>query len=198
MALQHAHTAHIHNTVIHTDSMTAIHSLRTQHSENIHLTHNIHTIARAMHGAGRSVTINWIPSHVGIVGNEKADALAREGVQQAVAGLHIPRTLSQLKRRTKETTETTRRHQTRDVQQAGSRSACWLSAMRAHSSSSGHHSGRSRRCEVVTARIRLGYPYGWQLGIATSDELNQWRCRVQNHTSVQNRTLPSTCRCYLC
>ena len=60
---------------MHTDSMTAIHCLKTQASENTHQIYTIHTIANAIQDSGNTVAINWIPSHVGIGGNERADTM---------------------------------------------------------------------------------------------------------------------------
>ncbi|KAG0717925.1 RNA-directed DNA polymerase from mobile element jockey [Chionoecetes opilio] len=77
MALDHAHTAHRLNTLIVTDSMTAIACINKQDTENTHLTHAIRAAVKAIHNMGRSVTITWVASHVGITGNEEADALAK-------------------------------------------------------------------------------------------------------------------------
>ncbi|MPC69544.1 hypothetical protein E2C01_063772 [Portunus trituberculatus] len=45
-------------------------------------------------------------------------------------------------------------------------SAVWLDLVQAGGP---RQRGSTRRCEVIEARIRLGYPYGCQLGIATPD-----------------------------
>lgn len=79
IALSHAHTSHDHNVLIHTDSMTAITTLHAQHCENPHLLNGILTTAATIQDMGRCIIINWIPSHVGISGNDAADFLAKQG-----------------------------------------------------------------------------------------------------------------------
>ena len=193
MALEHAYTSNNHNILINTDSMTAIASLNKKHNENIHLTHSIlrilcvrsmfslcgentiFTTATAIQRQGRTVNINWIPSHVGIAGNEKADILAKWGAQDPALSLDIPRTQRQLQGNTKHQAETRRKQQESTERQGGNVSARWL---REVTEGTPHHPyrGESRRCEVVRSRIRLGYPFGWQLGITTPEERR--RCRV--------------------
>ncbi|XP_045121988.1 uncharacterized protein LOC123510720 [Portunus trituberculatus] len=91
MALEHTHTSHCQNILIATDSMTAIAAINKHDGENIVQT-------RAIHNSGRSVTLIWIPSHVGISGNEAADVLAKQAASDATVATVIPRTLRQLKR----------------------------------------------------------------------------------------------------
>ena len=174
MALQHARTSHSLDVVIHTDSMTAIKALQASHTENPHLTHDIHTAAAAIQNDGRTVTINWVPSHVGIRGNDDADALARQGAHMPDITLHIPRTLRQMKSRVRNHQET-RRVQERMATEMHSASRSWLATVTAGDEQDNTR-GLSRRCEVVRARIRLGYPYGWEIGLATPEEKR--RCRI--------------------
>ncbi|XP_045108585.1 uncharacterized protein LOC123503146 [Portunus trituberculatus] len=186
MALEHAHTSHTLHVLINTDSMTAIHSLRTQHGENQHLTHAIHTAARSLHNSGRLVTINWIPSHVGIRNNERADTLAKQGAHLPLVTINIPRSLRQLQGKIRHSAVLQRRRQEREAQAGDSISARWYAEVAAARPCQTDQ-GESKRMEVVRSRIRLGYQYGWQLGIAATDEQKQCRlCRVRDGHTLQH------------
>lgn len=47
--------------------------------------------------------------------------------------------------------------------------------------------GVSRKCEVVRARIRLGYPYAWQIGIASTEDKRKCRlCGAQDEHRLEH------------
>ncbi|XP_077516769.1 uncharacterized protein LOC144127717 [Amblyomma americanum] len=61
--------------VILTDSRAALQLLR-QHQPRQHTVANLTARLMAIQDAGRPVSLQWLPSHVGITGNEAADQLA--------------------------------------------------------------------------------------------------------------------------
>ncbi|XP_076054465.1 uncharacterized protein LOC143033150 [Oratosquilla oratoria] len=65
--------------VIHTDSQGAIDSIRNPHRDNIALNRDIQDNIQQ---SGKTYVINWIPSHLGIPGNETADAAAKTGTRK--------------------------------------------------------------------------------------------------------------------
>ena len=188
LALQHALSHHHLSVLIHTDSMAAIHALQTEHADNTQLTRNIHTTAQAMTDTGRTVTLNWVPSHVGISGNEQADTLAGQAAQLPQVGLEVPRSLRQLRGIMRRRVETRRLGVPRAPQADTSASVRWLGEVSAAASTYPPSTQpRTRKCEVVAARIRLGYPYGWQIGIVTQEGNKDCRsCGAENSHKLEH------------
>ncbi|XP_068234291.1 uncharacterized protein [Palaemon carinicauda] len=64
--------------VIHTGSRPSMQALQqAKNNENKALLTNIKALLHQHNERGRPVNLNWIPSHIGIPGNEKADELAK-------------------------------------------------------------------------------------------------------------------------
>ena len=66
-------------TVILSDSKAAIQTLESENTEN-NLLYNCSNITKQLTENNFDITIQWIPSHVGIKGNEAADKIAKQAV----------------------------------------------------------------------------------------------------------------------
>ena len=65
--------------VIHTDSMAALQTLQNiRNTEYPEASNEILRISNKLSEENRSITFHWVPSHVGIIGNELADKMAAE------------------------------------------------------------------------------------------------------------------------
>lgn len=75
--------------VIYTDSKSSLLLLLSRKPSTARtLLYNIHELMRFLTGPGWEVRLQWVPSHVGIQGNEIADATARLALQAPVLEYH--------------------------------------------------------------------------------------------------------------
>jgi len=64
---------------IYTDNQTAIWSIaKAEGQSGAYILSDIARQVQELQGAGRSLTVRWIPAHVGIPGNEAVDRAAKE------------------------------------------------------------------------------------------------------------------------
>ena len=83
--------------VILSDSLSALEALKDCN----HFDRNINktlTIISEIQESGRKVTLVWVPAHVGIPGNEKADALAKAATTREQIDRWIPASIKDVKR----------------------------------------------------------------------------------------------------
>ncbi|XP_066969028.1 uncharacterized protein [Macrobrachium rosenbergii] len=84
--------------IIHTDSKSSMQALQQiRIKENKALLAGIKSLLYQHSERGRPVTMNWIPSHIGIPGNDKADELAKSTRYIDRVQIHIQPALQQIK-----------------------------------------------------------------------------------------------------
>ena len=66
--------------LIFSDSLSSVHELSIPYSSNHHLVGKI--VYRITSLQSHTIRIQWIPSHVGITGNNKADQLAKDSLEE--------------------------------------------------------------------------------------------------------------------
>ena len=82
LALLLAVLRHLTRIVIHTDSLSSLQTLQTHWpSDNKNLITTARKLCSHLITSGITVIFHWIPSHVGIAGNELADRLARQATK---------------------------------------------------------------------------------------------------------------------
>ena len=155
-ALQHAVQTREERVVVHTDSKTAIQALRRRHQkDNIALTTSILSLAQRMVADGRTVVLNWIPSHVGLKGNDQADTAARVACAHPQVEVNIRPSLTNTRALVRTTTHG-RAHQRYQQQLASSSSMRWYRTATDFTPINGALCS-TRTIEVATHRLRLGY-----------------------------------------
>ena len=83
--------------IIYTDSQTSLRNIQNYKPwSNIRITQDIQDLIELLHGIGKTVTLNWIPSHIGIPGNEIADSIAKEACHADSIDVRIDRTKKQI------------------------------------------------------------------------------------------------------
>ena len=83
---QHKHT----NFIIFSDSLSVLTTIKNHNTDNV-LIQNLHL---RLHEILRTKTVKlcWIPSHIGIKGNERVDRLAKDALDLAAVNMKLPST----------------------------------------------------------------------------------------------------------
>ena len=86
--------------IVNTDSMGSLQNLRhLVHSDNIDL---LADIQEGIQSLQTRFILNWVPSHVGVPGNEKADELAKSATLRPEIDIAIPLSRAQVKARVRQ------------------------------------------------------------------------------------------------
>lgn len=177
-ALEHGMGGNASTIIIHTDSKGAMQSLqRRHHKDNVRLITSILGLAQMIKSERKNIFINWIPSHVGIQGNEKADTAARGATAFPNVTYHLRQSLHQtrieIKNRIKKITL-----QNHQQLHTTSTSMAWYAAATAFEQLDPTFM-KIRRQSVALHRIRLGYKCYAEI----FPERGQWSCNHCRQTS---------------
>ena len=148
---------------IHTDCKSAVQALQTiRVKENKALIKDIRSLLYQHKVAGRQVTINWIPSHIGIPGNDKADELAKSTKYINNVQIKIRPTTSQVRNMMAPAKKAYMNEDIRWHANQGSPSASWyLLATDCKPHDVTKHT--PRELAVIIHRLRIGYKANWQI-----------------------------------
>ena len=162
-ALQHSITNTAGPITIHTDCRSAIQALQAKRvTENKALIMDVKNLLYQHKSVNREVTINWIPSHIGITGNDQADELAKSTKFINNVQIRIQPTKSQVKSMIIPKIKANMVENIRHHAMQGSQSATWyLSATNLIP----HNITRNtpRKEAVIMHRLRLGYKANWEI-----------------------------------
>jgi ribonuclease HI len=92
LALDHVETTPVRDFVIFTDSKSVLQSIQGQHWENPLVRKILERHHRLCFTLVKRIVFYWIPSHVGIRGNEAADTAAKSGIHLRETFIPIPHT----------------------------------------------------------------------------------------------------------
>lgn len=86
------------NIVIATDSTSALHSIKNVQSQSRQdIIIDIIQMVSRLQRSGVSVTLMWVPAHIGVTGNELADQHAKKAVDQPGVEMHIKYSKAEMK-----------------------------------------------------------------------------------------------------
>ena len=154
-ALEDARPKHKH-VVLHTDSLGAIQSLQRHHiSDNIHLITSIHAHAHNIRNQDRRITLNWIPSHTGIQGNDLADVAAKDALKIPTVTRNVVPSRALVKSATKKAGRLLTKQDVRCQTANGSLSATWYTIATTDTQPLANTLPRHTRTRLH--RLRLGY-----------------------------------------
>ncbi|KAG0719567.1 hypothetical protein GWK47_050197 [Chionoecetes opilio] len=132
-ALHHALESHSPHVIIHTDSKFSIQALKdTQPQDNIHLLTSTLLLAQRLAARGCKITLNWVPSHVGLNGNETADRAAKSAAALPSPTTAVLPSLSQTLLKIKSASHALSRQQHEATVALSSPSASWYAAATAY------------------------------------------------------------------
>ena len=162
-ALTHSVNNETDHVTIHTDCKSAVQALQQlKIKENKSLIKDIQYLLYQHKTMNRHVTINWIPSHIGIAGNEKADGLAKTTKYVDHVQIHVQPTISQIKNKLAPAINNIMQEEIKTQARLGSPSCNWYlqaTELDPHPVTK----ETSRKLAVIIHRLRLGYKATWQL-----------------------------------
>ena len=135
---------------------------RTKQKENTHLIYDIKTLLLQHKTAGRKVTLNWIPSHIGIPGNDKADELAGTTKHIDRVQIMMPLSILTIKNTLKQTNRTNTEKEVTHWANNNSRSAQWYTEATKFEPPPIYRD-TPRHLAVTIHRLRLGYKANWEI-----------------------------------
>ncbi|XP_063854131.1 uncharacterized protein LOC135096523 [Scylla paramamosain] len=156
LALEHAQHRRERTVVLHTDSRTGLQALQQPYpSDNVGLVTAILGSLQSLAAQGRRVRLNWIPSHVGVRGNEAADAAAKRAASGPQVTRHVPPSLSQVRAQARLAATKRARHTHRQLE-TRKRQAAWYASATGYQSLDASQQ-QPRADGVLLQRVRLGY-----------------------------------------
>ena len=160
-----------HTTVIHTDSKSAIEAIQIRKpKDNIDIITDIQYELISYSCKGGMLTINYIPSHVGLWGNEEADNLAKAGTRLPQVTRLIAPSISQNKLNAKAAIRTAAREVYKEESKS-SESVAWH--------------------QIATKDI----PAILKLNRKTQTSLHKLRLNYKSHWEITNSQPEKCCHC---
>ena len=151
------------NIIIAADSTSALHSLVNRNNETNVYVERIKVLINKHKERGYEIKFTWVPSHVGIKGNDSAGKLAKEGTEKQEIDYQTPRALILLKK--EEGMIVNDRIITEREKRIGTSNSLKRYAEKYNFVSPNYISNdlKTRREQLVYSRLRMNYVYLWQI-----------------------------------
>ena len=89
LKVQHIQSQTLQRTVIYSDSLSCLQALENKNIEHPIIQEILH-ILTYLKEVGSQIEFCWIPSHIGIKGNEKADRIAKRVIDHKMYDIKVP------------------------------------------------------------------------------------------------------------
>lgn len=162
-ALEHATLQHYSSIAIHTDSRAALQAIqKTKPQDNIFLITTCQAYLQRLRQLNTDVVIHWIPSHVGVQGNDNADLAAKTATKLFNVQLTVHPSRSQLIKKSKQVLSQLKLKAHHEWVARDSPSALWYKAATEYQS---HTISKftKRHLATIVHRLRLGYKCSWEV-----------------------------------
>ena len=154
-ALDHAQRQPGQDITIFSDSLTALQALRDREpKDNVRLITHTQSRLKSLADDGRTVTLAWIPSHVGVPGNERADEGAKSALTHDRIHMPVLKSLQQIKLLARRTVSQ-RANESHRAAEGNSRTLTWYAKATGYEPLG--HAPLTRQQRVDIQRLRLGY-----------------------------------------
>ena len=128
-----------------------------QFDDNVHLCTSIMAHLATLRRQGRTVELVWLPSHIGVAGNEAADRAANEGHLLPTPSIHVAPSISKVQAAIRRTAAATTSAEHRAEVLRGSPSATWY-AQATGLEPPNVPPSMPQRTAAIIHRLRLGFP----------------------------------------
>lgn len=174
---------HSQHGLIISDSKSALNSLHSARSVHPSTVNSIKSSLIRAHGQSLTIKFLWIPAHIGLSRHDAVDRLAKLACHKPAVDVPVGLSCTTIKgvltQRTFEDLE-----EERDYQRFTSVSIHHNDLFCDTPHHYGRHKTLTRHCDIVAARIRLGYRYLWQL--QDNPPVSHTKCKLcdepQKHT----------------
>lgn len=153
------------NSVICCDSMGALKSINTRDVKcklHVKLIDRLHGLVNSLSNEGISVIFLWVPSHIGIGGNEKADKVAKKACEKERPEYDFGISRSQCKSVIKEYMKIREESNFRDLEYLY-QSVRYFSELNKDHKPVYMYKSLLRNIGMRYSRIKLGYKYSWEI-----------------------------------
>ncbi|XP_050706570.1 uncharacterized protein LOC126991941 [Eriocheir sinensis] len=154
-ALEHAQHRQEDTVVLHTDSRGALQALQGHPKDNVGLITAILGILQSLAAQGRRVRLHWIPSHVGVRGNDAADEAAKRAAKGPTVTKPVRPSLQQAKTQAKHAAVHHAHQQLRELE-GTKKQAAWYAAATDYTQLDAAYQQR-RADDALLQRLKLGY-----------------------------------------
>ena len=164
MAFYHVENSADHDYIIFTDSLSSLMALKSNQSHHPYVSELLQKYSDLVR-LNKTVVLAWVPSHVGIKGNEKADTLAKEALNLEISNIKIPHTDFKpninkfIKNKWQSVWDTFPNNKLYEIQFTVGLSD--------------HYCSTKRRDEIVFARTKIGHTYLTHAYLLKSEETPQ-------------------------